>query len=508
MNKTVFSGIAILMIVFLSACRQKGSNTETQPLPSYHFTAGTGWTGEPAGLVYADGDYHLFYQHNPTDDKYGNIHWGHAISRDLLHWQIMPVALSPDSSGYLRSGSVIADTQNTSGLSTGKSIPFIAFYTYNDPAQEQEIACAYSTDKGATWTKLSSFTLSDCNGFALRNPHVSWNNEYQQWLMTVSIGPAIRFYTSPDCKQWTYRSEFKDMTASGNWEGSDFFPLKIEGEDTTKWVLLINMENGPAGGAPATRYFIGDFDGTSFRISQTKELWLDYGKDHYAFSTFNGLPDNQRIGMGWMNDWEYANLLPASGWCGNMTLPRRIKLVREGTHCVLANAPLEELEKYRKDSCPIESGKLSDEKRIKGNYPYPGKPVLLKLKFDNTDHRAIWRARNYGIRLKTKSGRELSIGYQNELSYYYIDRSNWTTQHPTYGFQQLMGATYYSEADTSDWSILFDRNSVELFASGGKIAMTALRYPMEEFCSYELFADSGSVTLLEGSINELKNINP
>lgn len=506
MNK-VISGIIISLALLVSACHTKTDNKDEAAFkPRFHFSAATAWTGEPTGLVYNDGTYHLFYQYNPSSDMFGNIHWGHAVSTDLLQWQILPVSFAPDSRGYLNSGSVVADTGNTSGFAPDGKSPFIAFYTCNNPDWAQTVSMAYSLDEGLSWTQCDEIRLSDDKELTFRNPHVSRSDLYNEWIMTVSVGASVRFYSSSDCRKWTYKSEFKAPgIRGGNWEGSDLFPLKTEGSDATKWVLLVNMESGSADGSPATRYFVGDFDGTTFQPTQTKELWLDYGKDQYAASTFNGLPEGERIGLGWMNCWEYANLLPTSGWRGNMTFPRKLSLVQEGKHYLLTSLPVENLKQCEKDMYSIPPAKLSEENMIAGDFPYPDESFAIRLTFDTKDNLAIWRARDYGIRLKTKSGKTLSIGYQNELSYYYINRNGLEKEPFAEGFGRLMGATYRPGAATSDWYILFDRNSIELFADGGRIAMTALCYPDEAFDTFQLFAEAGNIALLEGSITMLSS---
>lgn len=506
MRRTVLPAIIAILLIALYACQSDKAMEKDRYIPRLHFTSGSGWTGEPAGLVYDDGEYHLFYQYNPADAMYGNIHWGHAVSRNLVEWQILPVALSPDSAGFLNSGSVVTDRRNTSGLGVGGETPFIAFYTYHASDGEPFVAMAYSLDKGHSWKKWDSPLLSPKEGETLQSAHVAWSEEYEKWIMTVSTGSSISFYASSDCRQWAFMSDFHYPERHGSqWEGSDFFPLPVEGTDQTKWILLVNMGNGPTDGASATRYFIGDFDGTSFRISQTKELWLDYGKDNYAGSTFNGLPPGNRISIGWMNCWEYANLLPTDGWRGSMTFPRSLSLVKEGKHYVLSSAPVTSLEAYsgKKHAIASKPVKLSDGKRITQTLPASGKPFIIRLKFDNKDNMAIWRARDYGIYLLTKSGKRLSVGYQNELSYYYIDRSDLVSEPFSDTFGQLMGATYRSEETVSDWQILIDHSSVELFADKGRIAMTALCYPDEVFSSLEIYSESGDITLMEASVTEL-----
>lgn len=508
MGKTVLSEMAMILLLLLSACKAGSDRDGNRYLPLFHFSAGSGWTGEPAGILYDEGEYHLFYQYNPSEAIYGHIHWGHVVSKDLVQWQILPVALSPDTSGYPDSGSMIVDEHNTSGLGTHDNAPFIAFYTSRSSDAKQSVAMAYSLDKGVSWIKGDRLLLSEDHDGSLRYPHVSWSDEFDEWIMTVSTGSSISFYTSGDCKHWEYKSDFQypERNAS-TWEGSDFFPLQVEGSTAKKWVLLVNMGNGPAEGAPSTRCFIGDFDGTSFRITQTKELWLDYGKDNYAGTTINNLPADKRIWMGWMNCWEYANLLPTSGWRGSMTFPRRLSLVKEGKHYVLSSALVPFLEGYSKKVHSVASAPvtLSGEKKMKYDLPSPGKPFLLRLRFDNRDNRVIWRARNYGVSLRTKSGKKLSIGYQNELSYYYIDRSGLEKEPFSDTFGRLMGASYRSEDSISDWCILVDKSSIELVADKGRIALTALCYPEEAFSSLEVYSEAGTVTLLEASVTELEN---
>lgn len=526
----------LFLTALLSGCAPKSAQTAT-PGALFHFTGEPGWIGGPAGWVYAEGVYHLFYEYNPSAETYGNIHWGHAESRDLLEWTIQPVALSPDSLGYLGAGSVVADPNRTSGLGEATDIPFLAYYTYANPALTQTIGRAYSTDKGRVWTKLPPVVLPEAKEARgadperphapalLRNPHVSWNAQTGCWLMTVSSGSSVLFYTSPDGRQWRYASTFKAgaATEGTNWEGSDFFPLRVEGDGITKWVLTVNMGNGPAGGSPATRYFIGDFDRVAFRATDTKALWLDYGKDNYAGQTVNGLPAENRLWLGWMNNWEYANLFPPAGPQGKMTFPRRLKLMREGHHYLLASVPLDGLEAYRRETFPLSSATLSDGHSVTGRFPFPGASFAVRLTFDNRDNRAIWKAADYGIRLKTACGKMLTAGYRNELSYYYIDRSGWCIPPDADrlnevaatgggeeglvaadGFDEPMGAPYRWEGDESDWYLLFDKNSVEFFAAGGRVALTA-RYAWDEpFCSFELFARSGEAILTNASIVRLE----
>lgn len=518
MNRTITFGIrcsTILLIFSLLACSKKERSNDERFRPLLHFSAEKNWTGEPSGFLYENGEYHLFYSYNPDQPVLGNIHWGHAVSSDLLHWKSAPVALAPDPSGQIYPGSVISDPDNTSGLGSAAAPAWLAFYTYHNrdktPETGQTVALSYSTDQGMSWKKQAVPILTSDNETPFRNPHVSWNDVCGQWLMTVSTGSTIQLYTSPDCLQWSFLSEFgHDIYTEGGWESSNLFPLQIADSDSTqatsssaKWVLLVSMSGGPAGGAPATRYFVGNFDGKEFKPTQVQELWADYGKDCYAATTCNNAPGNRRIMLGWMNSWDYANLTPTQTRRGSTTLPRELSLVPEGRYYLLTSSPVKELNKRYGDTDSITDIKLSGEKPLFSNKRFPTSPFVIRLSFDNSNRHAIWTARDYGIRLKTRSGKSLSIGYKADMNYFYTDRSGLITPPFSDSFEQPTGAIYTFHNPVSDWFILADRGSVELFACDGRIAMTSLCYPDEDFDSLELFAESGTITVVKASVTEL-----
>lgn len=497
-----------MMAVFVSLCSCHQTATDG-PLsrPLLHFSSDENWTGEPAGSVYYDGVYHLFYQHNPSDAVLGHIGWGHAVSRDLVDWEELPVAIPSDASGQIYSGSVIADLRNSSGLGTENTSPLIAFYTYQPEKEtaDRSVFIAYSLDKGLSWTKREMPVLADSESPKCYNPNVSWNEMLNKWLMTVSTGSVIRFYSSSDCLNWSYLSSFGEgLFSEGNWESSSFFPLKADESGQAKWVLTLTMNGGPADGAPGIRYFVGDFNGTAFKISQTQELWVDYGKDHTAGIVINQSPDSSPVMLGWMNSWDYANQLPTHGWCGNLTIPRRLGLKREGNYYILTAAPVEEVNHYvRATYSSEEKIEFTGEKKIFSDVPFPPEAFDLRLLFDNTNRRAIWGARDYGIRFITASGRQISIGYDAELNSFYMDRSRLRGQSFSEFFDRQVGATYTSHAAATDWRLLVDRNSIELFACEGRVSLTALCFPEEPFVSFELYSDRGKTTVWKASLHLL-----
>jgi sucrose-6-phosphate hydrolase SacC (GH32 family) len=236
--------------------------------PQFHFTPATNWMNDPNGMVYYDGEYHLFYQYNPFGDKWGHMSWGHAVSPDLVHWEHLPVALYEENGVMIFSGSAVVDWQNTSGFGQNGQPPLVAIYTghYTEkPLQNQHIA--YSTDRGRTWTKYAGNPVLDVGKADFRDPKVMWHAPTKRWVMTVTLPTErkVSFYGSPDLKQWTHLSDFGPAGAvKGIWECPDLFPVRIEGSLRRKWVLIMNIGSGSVAGGSGCQYFVGEFDVTRF----------------------------------------------------------------------------------------------------------------------------------------------------------------------------------------------------------------------------------------------------
>ena len=279
-----------------------------EPLrPQFHFTAPTGWLNDPNGLVFYAGEYHLFFQHNPHGTNWGNMTWGHAVSRDLVHWEALPLAILPDARGHAYSGSAVVDWQNTAGF--GREA-LLAFYT---AAGDQVISpqsytqcLAASTDHGRTWTKFAGNPILNEITPGNRDPKVFWHAPSQQWVMALYVGEgdrhAIQFFTSNDLKQWQWRS-----TSDGFYECPDIFELN------GRWVLF---------GADG-RYVVGAFDGAKFTVASGKHS-SDWGANFYAAQTFNDIPatDGRRILIGWMRGGQY----PGMPFNQQMTFPCELTL--------------------------------------------------------------------------------------------------------------------------------------------------------------------------------------
>ncbi len=268
------------LLLFLAALAFAVPSISAAPLyqetwrPQFHFTPAQNWMNDPNGLVFYEGEYHLFYQFNPEGDKWGHMSWGHSVSRDLVHWEPLAIALREENNVMIFSGSAVVDWKNTSGFGVGGKPPLVAIYTghhTDKPLQEQSIA--YSNDRGRTWTKFSGNPVLDIGEADFRDPKVFWHEATGRWIMTVAWcnHHQARFYSSPDLKTWTHLSDFGPAgSTDGAWECPDLFPLRVDGKaDQTKWVLVVNISGGSPAGGPGCQYFVGDFDGTTFTLDPT-----------------------------------------------------------------------------------------------------------------------------------------------------------------------------------------------------------------------------------------------
>ncbi len=285
--------------------------------PSWHFAPERNWMNDPNGLVFFKRRFHLFYQYNPFGDVWGHMSWGHAVSEDLLTWREKGVAIPEEEEYMIFSGSAVVDEKNSSGLGDGGEPPLVAIYTaHKEGNQSQHLA--YSLDEGETWKQFEGNPVLDIGLSDFRDPKVfRYEN---RWIMAVALPKQskIAFFSSEDLKNWDHLSEFGPAGAHGLWECPDLFFLD------GSWVLLVSLNPGGIAGGSGTQYFVGDFDGTSFRPHHENTLWLDHGPDNYAAVTFNEL--EERVAIGWMSNWDYAHDLAAKPWRGSMTIPRKLSL--------------------------------------------------------------------------------------------------------------------------------------------------------------------------------------
>ncbi|MEM8936801.1 MAG: glycoside hydrolase family 32 protein, partial [Pseudomonadota bacterium] len=356
--------------------------------PAFHYAPERGWMNDPNGLVFYKGEYHLFYQYNPNRPAFGAMHWGHAVSNDLVHWTTLPIALSPDEHGLIYSGCVIVDWRNTSGFGRDGEPPLIALFTYHDteceaadPGQHQSQALAYSTDAGRTWTKYSSNPVlpNTRKKHDFRDPKVIWHEQTQRWIMALATGAEIELFGSTDLKRWAFLSAFTPSTVQANsvLECPDLFTLKTAKGDE-KWVLLFSVNPGGPQGGSGAQYFVGEFDGAQFQPEDAFEVylkkggknWVDWGTDNYAGVTWSDIPqhDGRRIFIGWMSNWLHAESAENDQpWRGMMTAPRELTLRRVGAAWLPSWRPVRELENNLAHACEANTS-ISNNTELKNRF--------------------------------------------------------------------------------------------------------------------------------------------
>ena len=322
MRKSFFVFCALALLTF-TGCTQKPSMHPTdEPFRSvYHHTPEANWMNDPNGMFYDEQnqEWHLYYQYYPEGCTWGPMHWAHSVSKDLIHWNHLPVALYPDSLGLIFSGSAVIDRMNTAGFGENA---LVSIYTSAGQTQQQSIA--YSLDGGMTFTKYDGNPVLSGDIADFRDPKVFWDEQSNQWIMTLACQQEVRFYGSPDLKHWELVSRFGAEYGChrGVWECPDLVQLD------DKWVLIVNINPGGPFGGSATQYFVGNWDGKTFTCEDAPEetKWLDYGKDHYATVTWHNAPNNRVVAIGWMSNWQYANNLPTVAFRSQNTIARDLSL--------------------------------------------------------------------------------------------------------------------------------------------------------------------------------------
>lgn len=468
------SAISLFFLsLFAWSCSKPQATFEPSRLeqfrPEYHFTPAKGWMNDPNGLIYIDGEYHLFFQHYPDSTVWGPMHWGHAVSTDLINWEELPIAIYPDSLGYIFSGSAVYDEANTSGLGTSENPPFVAIYTYHDMAGEksgatdfQKQAIAYSLDKGRTWVKYDGNPVLPNQGIKdFRDPKVSQVTQadgQKIWVMTLAVKDRIQFYGSPNLKEWNLLSEFGIGVGAhgGVWECPDLLPFTAP-DGSQKWVLLVSINPGGPQKGSATQYFIGKFENGTFTPDDTMIRWLDYGPDNYAGVTWANLPkdQNRTLFIGWMSNWLYAQVVPTATWRSATTLPRELSLFDVDGTLLLKSAPTKELTALR--SATYEGSE--EETNL------PSQAVEITADVENPE--------TFSITFSNEMGEEVTVS--KEMGLVSVDRSKAGKSDFHEDFAALHSAPMSWEA--KEVRIFLDASSIEVFVNEGELVMTSLLFP-------------------------------
>lgn len=494
------------------------NNVEKQYRPTFHFSPKNGWMNDPNGMFYYNGYYHLYFQHYPDDSKWGPMHWGHAISMDMITWKEQPIALYPDDLGYIFSGSAVVDIENTSGLSTENKIPVVSIFTHHDMLADkagkvidETQSIAYSLDEGVTFKKYEGNPVIENPSIPdFRDPKVSWHEESKQWILALAAGQEVMFYASKDLKKWDFASKFGQGIGNhdGVWECPDLFPLPVQNKENTKWVLLVSINPGGPNIGSATQYFVGDFDGKTFTIDETFQqeqssehnFWLDYGPDNYAGVTWSNATTSKggKLYIGWMSNWLYANEVPTEHWRGATTIARELGLIHDGKTYRLISSPVRELEGYR-------SKKVADT-----NISVEGKTVLTTAKTISLSNTEInfnienVMQGNYTFTLANTQGDELKFGFDAEEGLFFLDRSNSGKTDFSENFTTLARAPRTSSSNNLDAKIILDKTSIELFYDEGQTVMTGIFFPNAPFETLTIESNIDKFTLTNLEMHELK----
>lgn len=447
--------------------------------PALHFTPPSHWMNDPNGMVYYQGEYHLFYQHYPDDLVWGPMHWGHAVSSDLIEWQHLPIALYPDEKGMIFSGSAVVDAQNTSGLGSVDNTPLVALFTYHDEAAKQggsttfqSQGLAYSVDSGRSWTKYGNNPVLPNPGLLdFRDPKISWHAPTQRWVMVVTQGDELGFYSSANLLQWRHESNFgKGFGAHGGvWECPDL--ITIGDHD----VLIVSLVPGGPNSGSATQYFVGDFDGATFtpaeqhRENPSQALWLDWGPDNYAGVTFAQTEQHRTLPvfLGWASNWDYATKVPATDWRSMLTLPRELFIFTDAGQWRVGTRPVLEVDAAMQTlALPTDRQNLvmPTEGAIKISF-------TLNSKLGGAPHFVMSNDRNQRVefRIDMASG-DIILDRRHSGSVDFSDT-----------FASQARATHRFTGGASELVVYYDGNLIEVFVDGGRSSMSALVFPSKRF---------------------------
>ena len=484
--------------------------------PQFHFTPERNWMNDPNGMVYHDGEYHLFYQYNPFGDKWGHMSWGHAVSRDLVHWKHLPVALAEEADLRIYSGSAVVDFANSSGFGPDGP-PLVAIYTGHREESStrprvEDQRLAYSNDRGRTWTDHPGNPVLDIGLPDFRDPKVFWHDQTKRWIMAVVLPAAkkIGLYASVDLKRWAPLSEFGPAGAWRDpiiWECPDLFSLEVEGEpDVRKWVLIVNINpGGPAGGS-GTQYFVGKFDGTQFVCdsdwSGEAAVWLDHGSDFYAGVTWSDVPesDGRRILLAWMSNWAYTLDVPTSPWRGAMTIPRSLSLRRTSAGLRLAQKPVEELGILREEPALVFSGGSFAAAGL-WLYQLDALDALLDVEVKFSE---VFPNAPFVINIHTGSAEVTTIAIDPSGAQLVIDRAHSGLKefHPAFAGSSRHAAPLRITDGHLTVRFLLDTSSLEVFAQDGETVLTDLIFPSAGKRSLGLSSEGGNA----GSIPQVERI--
>ena len=475
--------------------------------PQYHFTPPANCMNDPNGMVYYEGEYHLFYQYNPFGVRWGHMSWGHAVSPDLVQWEHLLVAI-PEANGVMAfSGSAVVDWNNTSGFGRDGKPPLVAIYTgHRETNQSQYIA--YSINRGRTWTVYDGNPVLDISRKDFRDPKVFWHEPQQRWVMVVALPDQhkVSFYSSADLKQWRHLSDFGPAAAVGGvWECPDLFELPVDGDpNNTRWVLIVSLNPGSIAGGSGMQYFVGRFDGarftaerpapgvTSAELPLDAALWADYGKDFYAAVSWSDVPreDGRRLWLGWMNNWQYAQDIPTSPWRSVQSLPRTLALRTTSQGIRMVQQPVSELQQLRGPRRTLDARPISEGSTSLARQGIAGTALEIVAEFE------VGTAAELGLKVRTGEQEETVIGIDPSAGQLFVDR----TRSGQVGFHPEFSGRHTAPLPVKNGRVslhvFVDWSSVEVFAANGEVVVTDQIFPALESAGVALYARGGTARLV------------
>ncbi|SDX06558.1 glycoside hydrolase family 32 protein [Paenibacillus sp. CF384] len=465
--------------------------------PKYHFTPERNWMNDPNGMVFFNGEYHLFYQHHPHSALPGPMHWGHAISSDMVNWEHCPIALYPDENGVIFSGSAVVDWEDTSGFFGGKP-GLVAIFTHHDrmPGMDrvrERQSLAYSLDSGRSWIKYSDNPVLESDRFVdFRDPKVFWHSDSKRWVMILASGQSVCLYHSDNLKEWTFSSEFGHGNGShdGVWECPDLFALPVDGDPSRmKWVMIVSIGRPEQG--TMTQYFIGEFDGHSFVNDNPADvvLRLDHGSDNYAGVSWSDVPeeDGRRNYIAWMSNGKYAIVTPTDEWRSAMTVPRTLTLESRHNQIRLIQNPVRELEQIRISILSLEETSIEEAQLH-----------IAGLELDSFEMIAEFvpgMTKALTIKVRASDSQQTVIGYEANQNEIYVDRTRSGIIDFHKGFAGIHAVKLATATESIKLHIFVDRSSVEVFVNDGIAVITDLIFPEPGATGLELSASEAGMRL-------------
>lgn len=473
--------------------------------PVFHHTPLYGWMNDPNGMFYKDGEWHLYYQWNPYGSKWQNMTWGHSSSKDLVNWKHHPAAIEGNGLGSVFSGSSVVDTENTAGF--GKNA-IVSLYTSAGQSQMQSLA--HSSDNGYTFEIYPGNPILTLESEA-RDPNMFWDSANKCWVLSLAhaLDREMLFFTSPDLKEWTLQSAFGkgEGAQEGVWECPDLFKLKVDGTDEEKWVLVCNINPGGPFGGSATQYFIGDFDGKTFKADTDAAgtiptKWMDYGKDHYATVSWSDAPDERRTIIGWMSNWQYAAEVPTMQFRSANTLPREAGLFRASDGQIyMSSTPSPELAALRAKPS-TKAANISVGKKAR-EFALPAAnggvcEILLDIDCKKAD--------SLDIVISNKGGERVVMKYNTANRIFSFDRRASGIVDFSQDFPAVTVAPTFNTDSRLSLRVFIDKSSMEVFGNDGKFVMTNLVFPTEPYSQISVSAFVGNARIENLKVYPIKEL--